>query len=327
MGQLEASVALFLFNRPETTKRVFEAIRQARPRRLFVIADGPRAGVEGEAEKCRLAREAIQTIDWPCRVETNFSDVNLGCGRRMSSGIAWVFERTPEAIFLEDDCLPSKGFFGFCTSLLERYRDDDRIGMISGDNFLPADLPCPDSYYYSRYVHVWGWASWRRAWKSYDFPLSTLHTAESRNFFVDQFEFPEVGHYFRDKLVEISEGRLDTWDFQVSYSFLANSLLAVMPSRNLVSNIGFGPAATHTFDETSTMSRLAAHEPDHPLRHPPFIIPWRSADRYTEREVYGIRAPEIAKDPEDSKSADAKGLSEPGLIKRLLLQLGLPSGR
>src|SRR5437899_2891686 len=113
MKQFDTSVALFVFNRPEPTRTVFEAIRRVKPRKLFLVADGPRAHVSGEAERCRMARKTIESIDWPCEVETNFSDENLGCGRRMSSGIAWVFSHTPEVIFLEDDCVPRDGFFDF----------------------------------------------------------------------------------------------------------------------------------------------------------------------------------------------------------------------
>ena len=124
--QLHTPIAFFIFNRPETTRRVFETIARARPKRLLIVADGPRAHVEGEAEKSLLARQVVDRIDWPCDVERNFSDQNLGCGRRLSSGIAWAFERVPEAIFLEDDCVPTPGFFDFCSTLLERYRDDHR---------------------------------------------------------------------------------------------------------------------------------------------------------------------------------------------------------
>src|SRR5512139_3287315 len=166
--QLKTPVAFIIFNRPDTAERVFAEIAKARPPKLLVVADGPRANRSGEAEKCAATRAIIDRVDWDCEVLTNFSDTNLGCKNRVSSGIDWVFEQVPEAIILEDDCLPHPTFFRFCEELLERYRDDERIGMISGDNFQLGQKRTDASYYFSRYNHIWGWASWRRAWRHYD---------------------------------------------------------------------------------------------------------------------------------------------------------------
>jgi hypothetical protein len=296
--QLDTPVALFIFNRPKTTARVLDAIRQARPKRLLVVADGPRADREGEADQCRQARDLMRTVDWPCEIETNFSDINLGCGRRMSSGISWVFDRVPEAILLEDDCLPVPGFFRFCAELLERYRDDSKIGLISGDCFLPAELKCPNSYYFSRYPHIWGWASWRRAWKLYDYEMASL-SEKTQGDFLERFDRRAVGKHFYDLCQDVKAGEIDTWDFQMVYSFRTNSLLAIVPSRTLVSNIGFGPDATHTTDSASALSNLPAYEPDYPLCHPQTVAPWQRADRYTEDAIFGI--PLVVEKPEMSE--------------------------
>jgi hypothetical protein len=155
-------IAFFIFNRPDTTARVFEAIRQAQPSKLLVVADGPRSTRPGEAEKCAATRAIIDQVDWECEVLTNYSDVNLGCRHRVSSGLDWVFEQVEEAIILEDDCLPHPTFFRFCEELLEWYRHDHRIVAISGDNFQNGHQSGEFSYYFSRYVHIWGWATWRR---------------------------------------------------------------------------------------------------------------------------------------------------------------------
>jgi glycosyltransferase involved in cell wall biosynthesis len=309
MDQLETPVALFVFNRPDTTKCVLDRIRQARPQRLFVIADGPRPHKEDETRQCQAARDLIDTIDWPCDVATNFSAVNLGCGRRMSSGISWVFDQTAEAIFLEDDCVPSVGFFTFCSELLERYRNDTRVGMISGDCFLPQNMECSDSYYFSRYPHIWGWAGWRRAWTYYDFELTRYPL--DINSFVQDFGSPAVGQYFYDRCSDIQQGHTDTWDYQVTYSFVKNSLLTIIPSRNLVSNIGFGTNATHTRDAESPHARLTAYELDQPLQHPACVTAWEEADRYTEREVYGIRPDSISANVDEDADVDE---SEPGIV-------------
>ena len=145
--QLKTPVAFIIFNRPDTTERVFAEIVKAKPPKLLVVGDGPRANREGDAAKVAAARAITKRVDWPCEVLTNFSEVNLGCKVRVSSGLDWVFEQVPEAIILEDDCLPHQTFFRFCEELLERYRDDQRIGMISGDNFQFGHTINDDSYF------------------------------------------------------------------------------------------------------------------------------------------------------------------------------------
>ncbi len=289
MAEIDAPVALFVFNRPETTARVSRSFVVRSRSASFLLRNGPRDHVSGEAEQCRRVREIVQAVDWSCDVERNFSDANLGCGLRMSSGISWVWGRAPEAIFLEDDCLPSDGFFDFCGKLLERYRNDSRIGMISGDNFLPSTWSVLTVTIIAAILIYGVGPAGVEPWSNYDFALESLEAAEQRDFFGQQFEAPEVGQYFRDRLKEIVSGQTDTWDFQVTYSFIGNSLLTVLPSRNLVTNIGFGVNATHTHDANAVFANLPAHEPDRCLRHPPFIVPWRMADRYTERYVYGIQ--------------------------------------
>lgn len=157
--QLKTPVAFLIFNRPDTTRRVFAEIAKARPPKLLVVADGPRADHPDDVEKCAAVRAIIDGIDWDCKVLTNYSDINLGCKRRVSSGLDWVFDTVEEAIILEDDCLPHPAFFRFCEEMLNKYRDDKRIAMISGDNFQFGRKRTEYSYYFSRYPHIWGWAS------------------------------------------------------------------------------------------------------------------------------------------------------------------------
>ncbi|MGA1621013.1 MAG: hypothetical protein ACO35D_06080, partial [Aquiluna sp.] len=165
---LHTPIAFFIFNRPTTTQQVFQAIRQAKPPKLLIVADGPRPDRPTDAENCALARSILDQIDWDCEVLTHFSDINLGCRKRISSGLDWVFEQVEEAIILEDDCLPDPSFFPYCQELLERYRNIPEVMMISGNNFQFGHNPIQESYYFSHYGHVWGWATWRRAWQKYD---------------------------------------------------------------------------------------------------------------------------------------------------------------
>lgn len=243
-GALDTPVALFVFNRPETTARVFEAVRQARPRRLLVVADGARPGRADEAERCAQVRKIVRGVDWPCELQTELSEVNLGCRRRISSGIDWVFRNAEEAVLLEDDCLPHPDFFRFCSTMLARYRDDQRVMMVSGTNYLLDGLSIPEGYCFSRYYAIWGWATWRRAWAKYDITMARwpdLREAEQLRAFYRQ---PYVREHFTRMFDRVHRGESDTWDLQWAYSCLFNDGLSVVPRRNLISNIGL--EGTHT---------------------------------------------------------------------------------
>ncbi len=168
----KSPVAFLVFNRPETTRKVFAEIARTRPPKLLVVADGPRRDQPGESDRCAEVRRIIEGVDWDCEVLTNYAEENMGCERRVSSGIDWVFANVDEAIFLEDDCLPHPSFFRFCDEMLKRFRNNDKIMTICGDNFQFGSRPSSFSYYFSRYCHIWGWASWRRAWNFYDVRIS-----------------------------------------------------------------------------------------------------------------------------------------------------------
>ena len=185
---LKTAVLLVIFNRPETTQVVFEAIRKAKPPRLYVAADGPRTEVPSDAKKCKEAREIINQVDWDCEVKTLFREKGLGCGLGPSSAFTWFFEHEEDGIILEDDCLPSQSFFWFCEELLERYRHDNRVMHIGGNNFLNGWQKDRDySYYFSNSGHIWGWATWRRAWKLFDFNISLYEKLKGKNYFQNFF--------------------------------------------------------------------------------------------------------------------------------------------
>jgi hypothetical protein len=272
-------VALFAFNRPDTTRRVFEAISRVRPTRLLLVADGPRAGKPGESETCRQVREILRGVNWPCEITTNFAENNLGCRERMISGLNWVFSLVDEAIILEDDCLPDLSFFHFCVELLGKYRGDTRIAYISGDSLVARYVESADSYYFSQIGGIWGWATWRSEWERYDRYLSGWPELKKRGMLAEIFDDPRAVRYYTDIFDAMHEDRgPDTWDYQWLYTGLRNNSLSIIPAVNLVTNIGFGEGATHT---TQTDSRfiLQAQAMDFPLRHPPGIIPSRSLDR------------------------------------------------
>jgi hypothetical protein len=277
---LQTPVALFVFNRPDTTRRVFERISQAKPEKLLLVADGPREGRPGEVEACQQVREIITGVDWPCQVFTNFSETNLGCQERIISGLDWVFSLVEEAIILEDDCLPDPSFFPFCQELLERYRGDNRIASITGTNLGERYLKTEASYFFSQLGGIWGWATWRSEWQRYDRHLEDWPKLKAERVLSEIFDHPRAVAYWTGVFDAMYENRgPNTWDYQWFYTRLKNSALNIIPSFNLIANIGFADGATHT---TEADSRLAppAKAIRFPLRHPSSFVPLRSVDRH-----------------------------------------------
>jgi hypothetical protein len=266
---LKTPVAFIIFNRPDTTLKVFEEIRKAKPQKLLVIADGPRPNKEGEAEKCEAARAIIDTVDWDCEVLTNYSDVNLGCKVRVSSGLDWVFETVEEAIILEDDCLPHQTFFRFCQELLEKYRDDERVMQVSGTNFLTnkSKSYLKNDYYFSDFGSIWGWATWKRAWNNYDVNMLKWGKIKNESLINDLYDVKECNNMKIEQWESVANNKLDTWDYQWGFAKRINSGLSVVPRVNLISNIGFGNDATHTTNKTSNLSQISIEAMSFPLMH------------------------------------------------------------
>ncbi len=263
---------MFVFNRPSTTRRVFSAIAAARPPMLFLIADGPRDERPGEAELCEQVRQIVSSVDWECEVATNFSPQNMGCRHRIVSGLDWVFARTEKAIILEDDCLPDASFFPFCEELLDRYADEEQISHIGGFNGLPEANQKGYSYSYSLLSGIWGWATWRRAWKEYDEHLAGWPEVRRSNVLMQLFPDKRIAGYWT-KIFDAMYGGTgpNTWDYQWLYTCWARNWISILPSVNLVENIGFGVGGTHTLEANSKMLRSSVPI-NFPLRHPPAII-------------------------------------------------------
>jgi len=276
---LRVPIVLLCFNRPEKTRAVMKTIRAARPGRLYVVADGPRPGVTGETELCAQVRRIATDVDWPCEVFTDFAPQNLGCYRRVSSGLTWAFGQSEELIVLEDDCIAHPDFFVFCDQLLERFRGDARIFAVSGDNFQRSSSRGQDSYYFSRIFHCWGWASWRRSWQSVDLEMKDWPALRDGGWLESAFADQGLAAYFARAFEETYYGKNDSWAYRAAYSSLAHGRLNILPSFNLVSNIGFGPDATHT----QAAPRLArpVEGLTFPLTHPRFFIVDRHADGVT----------------------------------------------
>jgi hypothetical protein len=271
---LRTPVLMIVFNRPDTTQQVFNAIRKAKPPRLYIAADGPRTHVPEDEANCKKVKEIVSHVDWDCSVKTLYREKNLNCGVGPSSAMTWFFENEEEGIILEDDCLPAQSFFWFCEELLERYRDDNRIMHIGGNNFLNGWRKDTDySYYFSRSGHIWGWATWRRAWAKFDFKISLYKKLKEKGYFENFFLNPlEKMYRLRkfDKTIA-GNGSVDWWDYQWDFARFAQSGLAIVPEKNLVKNLGFGEGATHT-KKMSKHAHMDAQDIQFPLRHPPFTV-------------------------------------------------------
>ena len=285
---LVTPVLFLIFNRPDTTQKVFNAIRQAKPKQLFVAADGPRSDREGELEKCQKAREIATSVDWNCEVKTLFRDKNLGCKIAVSSAIDWFFENVEEGIILEDDCLPSQSFFWFCQELLKYYRNDTRVIHISGNNFQFGQKRGEGTYYFSKYAHIWGWATWKRAWKYFDVSMKSFKKFKTGNQIENIFKINQQKKYWMRIFQKVYHNKIDTWDYQWAYTCFINNGFCIIPNDNLVSNIGFGENSVHTKDSNNILSNMEVKDIKN-IIHPNFIIVDQEADCYTSKICYENR--------------------------------------
>lgn len=284
--QLKTPIVFVIFNRPDTTAKVFEAIRNAKPSKLLVIADGPRAERTVDNERCEATRAIIDGVDWPCEVLKNYSDINLGCARRVSSGLDWVFDTVEDAIILEDDCVPDPTFFRFCQELLSYYRDDERIMVVAGTNYQFGRRRTNNSYYFSRYNHCWGWATWKRAWKYFDFKMLLWPYVRDNEWLNDILGHPGTVENWTNTFQAVFENRINSWAVRWTFACWIQSGLSILPNFNLVSNIGFGEEATHTTC-SNPFEKMAVEPMEFPLKHPKFVIRDSKADDFTQINNFG----------------------------------------
>lgn len=250
-------ILLLTFNRIDTTEKVLEAIRAIKPKQLFVVADGPRTHKEGETAICENVRQLVLSrVDWDCELTTNFRTENLGCGIGVYQGISWFFEHVEKGIILEDDCLPDPSFFHFCADLLDYYANNAKVMHISGNNFQYGKRHGNASYYFSKYTHNWGWATWRRAWNKYQFKIDDLQKSIDNRLFEDMGLSESEKKYWMGIFEELKHGKTDVWDGQWLYSVWKNKGVSILPNKNLVKNIGFNQQATHTFSIDSILANI-----------------------------------------------------------------------
>lgn len=284
---LETPVVMVVFNRPELTRRVFARVREARPKRLFVIADGPRTHVPDDQDRCAQTRAVFDGIDWDCRLETEYSECNLGCAERIQSGLSRVFEAVPEAIVIEDDILPHPTFFPYCAELLARYRDEPKVHAILGTKLPCEPRTSPYSYRFSRLFFCWGWAGFARAWKTVDKALAAYPGLRAENWFASNACSERERLFYEDGCAAAHARRIVHWDWAVIFSAYVRGELFAVPDRNLISNIGWGPEGTQLKTANHILADLPSHAMRFPLRHPPEI----AADADSDRKIYDLIGP------------------------------------
>lgn len=283
--RLQTPVLFIAFNRPELTKKVFDVISLVAPPRLYIAVDGPRVNNTNDVEKIAQIREMINDISWECELHALFRENNLGCRLAVSESITWFFNQECQGIILEDDCVPSQQFFWFCEKLLERYREQTNVWHISGANLNQNNAL--ETYHFSAYPGVWGWATWADRWKSYDVKIAD-YGPKSVSRFASRYGISRT--FWSRVFAKVQKGEIDTWDFQWIFTIWSNSGLCVTPNKNMVSNIGFGEHATHTKNSNSRYSNVPAESVE-TIHHPSRVSLGVEYDKELTKHYFSVPNP------------------------------------
>ncbi len=251
---VKAPVLLIAFNRPDTTKEAFNSIRKVKPEKLYVAIDGPRVNKDGESELCNEVIQITKNVDWECETNYLIREKNLGCKYGVSGAISWALEKEDRVIVIEDDIIPTPSFFYYADELLEKFKDNDRIAMISGNNYTPMEKMV-DDYTFSKYGHIWGWATWKRVWDKFDVEVPDIQKEIDSNLanmnFINKKEKRFHKKSFQKLAAKIKDNAENTWDHQFVFFRHQNNLLSIVPKINLCSNIGESSSRTKTVASSS----------------------------------------------------------------------------
>ncbi len=282
-------ILLIGFNRPRFIEQVLLVLRQVQPSCLYVACDGPRPSHASDPERCLQVRQLCRPqpqglVDWECQIHYRWNEVNQGCRATVVNALDWLFDQENEAIILEDDIVPDPSFFPYCKELLERYREDARIGCVAANNHQRIPPADGSSYRFSIYSHGWGWATWKRAWACYDRDLSGWPAFRDAGW-LEQLGDAQFTRVWRQWLEQLAQGpNPSTWDVIWQFSCWQQGFLTVLPAVELVENIGFGPDATHTLDQRSPLGPRGSLPL--PLVHPQVFLPDRVRDADTFQRLY-----------------------------------------
>lgn len=276
-------VLLIFFNRPDTFEKVFEKVREAKPKTLILAQDGPRN--DKDIEGINACRQIAESVDWECEIIRDYSEINLGCGARPQSAITGALEKFEQVIILEDDCIPSNSFFQYCDELLEKYKDDERICYISGLNHFEEWDCGGNDYFFTKTGAIWGWATWRRTWsKYYDYYVKSVSDEYARRLLkgaiTNNYAYSIRINSWKKANASLATGeKLSYWDVQWGFVKYSQNMLVIVPKKNLIHNIGVGTGSTHaqnikrtTFVKYKNFVFIPTHQLDFPLNHPDYCI-------------------------------------------------------
>jgi len=276
-------IVLIIYRRPDLVKQLVNSLRKFRPQNIYVVADGPKSGEENSL--CEESRSAIDLITWPCNIHKVYAKTNMGLRNRVVSGLNYVFKREKWAIILEDDLVLGSSFLKYADSLLKKYEKDERIIAINGNNFLFNETLVKDSYYFTKYVHSWGWATWKRAWKLFDDNMTNWPEIRETDLLKKSLKSRISALYWKMIFDMVYAGNVDSWAYRWTYSALINQKLCVNPRYNLVSNVGYGKDASHT-KYKSRLLNMPIRELTFPLKHPKQVVISEKLDKIIERYCY-----------------------------------------
>lgn len=267
-------VLFVFFNRKDVAKNTFNHIKKVQPSKLYLASDGPRESIKQEQEVVeKIRKEILELIDWPCDVKTRFLTSNLGCSLGVSTAVSWMFESEDCGIVLEDDCVPTPGFFFYVKEMLNKYREDNRIGLIAGFNPIASRIKIEDSYCFSNYKSTWGWATWKRSWNNFDINMSWRNKPVENSILSNMGLYNKDVNYWVYRIRAIDSGYVSSWDWQWFMSLSAQNQLTIYPKYNLISNIGFGKDSTHTVFNIRGGEITSSKDLEFPLQHPKYVIP------------------------------------------------------
>ena len=267
-------ILFIIFNRKDIALKTFETIKVIKPSKLYIASDGARPHVAGEKAKVEATRKMVlDAIDWDCEVKTRFSEINQGCCNGVFNAINWLFESEERGIIVEDDCMLKSSFFPFAEEMLDKYKDDLRIGLIDAANYLP-NINIPDSYGFSKYKSTNGWSTWKRAWKLMDLNMEWRGGAFEDSIIANMAYKSKEYAFWKYRLKAIDLNDVSAWDFQWYFTLSAYNMLAIYPKYSLTTNIGFGEDATHTNHGKMPSYYISQHELEFPLKHPKYVVPY-----------------------------------------------------
>ena len=280
-------VLIIIFNRPNFVKKLIDTLRQVRPSKIYVVADGPREGVSEDLDKCYQAKKQIDEIDWECDIQKKYSEINLGCGLNPSEGISWALSRSEKVIILEDDCLPNIDFFKYCDELLDLYLDDERIMMISGNNHTFGKFNFNHSYEFTHHTQTYGWGTWRRAWNRYDLTMKIWPEYRTLTWLQEKTGSKKSAEFWYRIFEMCYQNELESaWDYQWTFCCWINQGLNIIPKENLVTNVGFNSEGTHEIDPDHLIAEVPVNQIDFPLVHPLIFQNNKKLDRVIQSVIY-----------------------------------------